>query len=93
MLKQPLFPPEKSAQEALTVSSSSSFSWVTMIYPPYYTFIDQQHPLALLNLLLAERWLRQTKLNSPEEGLHSQLRLILIRLVLNKNKATAIMRH
>lgn len=46
-----------------------------------------------VNLLVAERWLRQTQLNPPEEGLRSQPLLVPIKLVLSKNEATAIVRH
>ncbi|MBF1995658.1 DNA mismatch repair endonuclease MutL [Serratia symbiotica] len=93
MSKQPLFPPVKSAQEALPASNSHSFGRVMMIHPPYYALIDWQHQPALLNLLVAERWLRQTQLNPPEEGLRSQPLLVPIKLVLSKNEATAIVRH
>ncbi|NIH15680.1 DNA mismatch repair endonuclease MutL [Serratia symbiotica] len=93
MPKQPLFPPVKSAQEALPASHSHSFGRVMMIHPPCYALIDWQNQLALLNLLVAERWLRQTQLNLPEEGLRSQPLLVPIKLVLNKNEATAIVRH
>lgn len=87
------FPSVKSAQEVLPASNSHSFGRVMMIHPPYYALIDWQHQPALLNLLVAERWLRQTQLNPPEEGLRSQPLLVPIKLVLSKNEATAIVCH
>lgn len=66
-----------------------------MIHPPCYALIDWQHQPqpVLLNLLVAERWLRQTQLNPPEEGLRSQPLLVPIKLILSKNEAAAIVRH
>lgn len=91
--KQPLFSPEKSAQEALTASNSHSFNRVMMIHPPCYALINWENQPALLNLMVAERWLRQTQLNPPEEGLRSQPLLVPIKLTLSTNEATAIVRH
>jgi len=93
MPKQPLFPPVKSVQEALPASDPHSFGRVLMIHPPCYALIDWQQQPALLNLLVAERWLRQTQLNPPEEGLRSQPLLVPIKLVLNKNEAKVIVHH
>jgi DNA mismatch repair protein MutL len=93
MSKQTLFVPVQSVREAIAASNSYSFGRVLMIHEPCYALIDWQHQPALINLLVAERWLRQTQLYPPEEGLRSQPLLIPIRLELKKNAVTAIVRY
>ncbi|EMH4133424.1 TPA: DNA mismatch repair endonuclease MutL [Serratia marcescens] len=91
--KPPLFPPAKAAVETPLASGQHSFGRVLMIHPPCYALIEQRQQPALLNLTVAERWLRQAQLNPPTEGLRPQPLLIPIKLTLDKNEAAAIARH
>ncbi|MFT2790264.1 DNA mismatch repair endonuclease MutL [Serratia sp. T13T92] len=92
-VKQPLFPPVNSVQETPLAGSQHSFGRVLMICPPSYALVEQRQQLALLNLTMAERWLRQAQLCPPEEGLRPQPLLIPIKLTLNKNEAAACVQH
>lgn len=92
-VKQPLFPPVNAVQETPLAGSQHSFGRVLMICPPSYALVEQRQQLALLNLTMAERWLRQAQLCPPEEGLRPQPLLIPIKLTLNKNEATACVQH
>lgn len=56
--KPPLFPPAKAAAETPLASGQHSFGRVLMIHPPCYALIEQRQQPALLNLMVAERWLR-----------------------------------
>lgn len=91
--KQPLFPPAKSAQETPLSGSQHSFGRVLMIHPPCYALIENRQQLMLLNLPVAERWLRQAQLNPSEEGLRPQPLLIPIKLTLSKKEAAACVHH
>lgn len=92
-VKQPLFPPVNAVQETPLAGSQHSFGRVLMICPPSYALVEQRQQLALLNLTMAERWLRQAQLCPPEEGLRPQPLLIPIKLTLNKNEAAACVQH
>lgn len=92
-VKQPLFPPVNATQEIPLAGSQHSFGRVLMIYPPSYALVEQRQQLALLNLTMAERWLRQAQLCPPEEGLRPQPLLIPIKLTLNKHEAAACVQH
>ncbi|MEX3004934.1 DNA mismatch repair endonuclease MutL [Serratia fonticola] len=92
-VKQPLFPPVNAVQETPLAGSQHSFGRVLMICPPSYALVEQRQQLALLNLIMAERWLRQAQLCPPEEGLRPQPLLIPIKLTLNKNEAAACVQH
>ncbi|WP_431224075.1 DNA mismatch repair endonuclease MutL [Serratia sp. L9] len=91
--KPPLFPPVNALQETPLSGNQHSFGRVLMIYPPSFALVEQRQQLALLNLTIAERWLRQAQLCPPEEGLRSQPLLIPIKLTLNKNEAAACVQH
>ncbi|WP_017891357.1 DNA mismatch repair endonuclease MutL [Serratia sp. S4] len=91
--KQPLFPPVKTEQETPLAGSQHSFGRVLMIYPPCYALIENGQQLMLLNLPVAERWLRQAQLNPSQEGLRPQPLLIPIKLTLNKQEAAACIHH
>ncbi|CAI1039907.1 DNA mismatch repair endonuclease MutL [Serratia quinivorans] len=91
--KQPLFPPVKIEQETPLAGSQHSFGRVLMIYLPCYALIESRQQLMLLNLPVAERWLRQAQLNPSQEGLRSQPLLIPIKLTLNKQEAAACVHH
>jgi DNA mismatch repair protein MutL len=91
--KQPLFPPAKTAQETPLAGSQHSFGRVLMIHPPCYALIENRQQLMLLNLSVAERWLRQAQLNPSEEGLRPQPLLIPIKLTLSKNEVAACVHH
>ncbi|CAI1011844.1 DNA mismatch repair endonuclease MutL [Serratia grimesii] len=91
--KQPLFPPAKSAQETPLSGSQHSFGRVLMIHSPCYALIENRQQLMLLNLPVAERWLRQAQLNPSEEGLRPQPLLIPIKLTLSKKEAAACVHH
>ncbi|MGP0895151.1 DNA mismatch repair endonuclease MutL, partial [Serratia sp. CY83726] len=56
--KPPLFPPAKAAAETPLAGGQHSFGRVLMIHPPCYALIEQRQQPALLNLAVAERWLR-----------------------------------
>ncbi|MFC0227590.1 DNA mismatch repair endonuclease MutL [Serratia aquatilis] len=92
-IKQPLFPPVNAAKETPLAGSEHGFGRVLMICPPCYALVEQRQRLALLNLPIAERWLRQAQLSPPEEGLKPQPLLIPIKLALNKNEAAACVQH
>lgn len=92
-VKQPLFPPVNTVQESPLAGSQHSFGRVLMICPPSYALVEQRQQLALLNLTMAERWLRQAQLCPPEEGLRPQPLLIPIKLTLNKHEAAACVQH
>ncbi len=91
--KQPLFPPVKTEQETPLAGSQHSFGRVLMIHPPCYALIENRQQLMLLNLPVAERWLRQAQLNPSPEGLRPQPLLIPIKLTLNKQEAAACTLH
>jgi DNA mismatch repair protein MutL len=91
--KQPLFPPVKTEQETPLAGSQHSFGRVLMIHPPCYALIENRQQLMLLNLPVAERWLRQAQLNPSPEGLRPQPLLIPIKLTLNKQEAAACAHH
>ena len=91
--KPPLFPPAKAAAETPLASGQRSFGRVLMIHPPCYALIEQRQQPALLNLTVAERWLRQAQLNPPTEGLRPQPLLIPVKLTLDKREVAAIARH
>ena len=91
--KQPLFPPVKTEQETPLAGSQHSFGRVLMIHPPCYALIENRQQLMLLNLPVAERWLRQAQLNPSPEGLRPQPLLIPIKLTLNKQEAAACVHH
>ncbi|MFS7243866.1 DNA mismatch repair endonuclease MutL [Serratia proteamaculans] len=91
--KQPLFPPVKTEQETPLAGSQHSFGRVLMIHPPCYALIENRQQLMLLNLSVAERWLRQAQLNPSPEGLRPQPLLIPIKLTLNKQEAAACVHH
>ncbi|SQI29994.1 DNA mismatch repair protein mutL [Serratia plymuthica] len=57
-----------------------------MIHPPCYALIESRQQLMLLNLPVAERWLRQAQLSPSEDGLRPQPLLIPIKLTLNKTR-------
>ncbi|MCS3406072.1 DNA mismatch repair endonuclease MutL [Serratia sp. AKBS12] len=92
-VKAPLFPAPKVAQETPLAGSQHGFGRVLMVYPPCYALLEQRQQLALLNLPVAERWLRQAQLNPPEEGLRPQPLLIPLKLTLRNNEASACTRH
>lgn len=91
--KQPLFPPVKNEQETPLAGSQHSFGRVLMIHPPCYALIENRQQLMLLNLPVAERWLRQAQLSPSPEGLRPQPLLIPIKLTLNKQEAAACVHH
>ena len=91
--KQPLFPPVKTEQETPLAGSQHSFGRVLMIHPPCYALIENRQQLMLLNLPVAERWLRQAQLNPSPEGLRPQPLLIPIKLTLNKQEVAACVHH
>ncbi|MFI8414916.1 DNA mismatch repair endonuclease MutL [Serratia sp. NPDC078593] len=91
--KAPLFPAANASQTMPLAGGQHSFGRVLMIYPPCYALIEQRQQLALLNLPVAERWLRQAQLTPPEEGLRPQPLLIPIKLSLEKNEIAACTKH
>lgn len=70
-----------------------SFGRVLTVFPPCYALIEYKQGIALLELTVAERWLKQAQLNPPVEGLRPQPLLIPLKLTLDKNEATACQRH
>ncbi|MGT3279823.1 DNA mismatch repair endonuclease MutL [Yersinia enterocolitica] len=70
-----------------------SFGRVLTIFPPCYALIEYKQGIALLELTVAERWLKQAQLNPPAQGLRPQPLLIPLKLTLDKNEATACQRH
>ncbi len=70
-----------------------SFGRVLTVFPPCYALIEYKQGIALLELTVAERWLKQAQLNPPAEGLRPQPLLIPLKLILDKNEATACQRH
>ncbi|MBX9474590.1 DNA mismatch repair endonuclease MutL [Yersinia enterocolitica] len=70
-----------------------SFGRVLTIFPPCYALIEYKQGIALLELTVAERWLKQAQLNPPAQGLRPQPLLIPLKLTLDKNEATACLRH
>ncbi|AOF16408.1 DNA mismatch repair protein [Yersinia enterocolitica] len=70
-----------------------SFGRVLTVFPPCYALIEYKQGIALLELTVAERWLKQAQLNPPAEGLRPQPLLIPLKLTLDKNEATACQRH
>ncbi|PVZ89095.1 DNA mismatch repair endonuclease MutL [Serratia sp. S1B] len=91
--KSPLFPAAKTEQQIPLAGNQHSFGRVLMIYPPSYVLLEQRQQLVLLNLTIAEQWLRQVQLCPPEEGLRPQPLLIPIKLTLNKNESAACVQH
>ncbi|MDK1706398.1 DNA mismatch repair endonuclease MutL [Serratia rubidaea] len=94
--KPPLFPPAKTTptpQEPALAGSPLGFGRVLMVYPPCYALVEQQQRLSLLNLPVAERWLRQAQLTPPEEGLRPQPLLIPVKLTLEKAEVAACTVH
>ena len=94
--KPPLFPPAKTTptpQEPALAGSQHGFGRVLMVYPPCYALVEQQQRLSLLNLPVAERWLRQAQLTPPEEGLRPQPLLIPVKLTLEKAEVAACTTH
>lgn len=94
--KPPLFPPAKTTptpQEPALAGSQHGFGRVLMVYPPCYALVEQQQRLSLLNLPVAERWLRQAQLTPPEEGLRPQPLLIPVKLTLEKAEVAACTAH
>ncbi|MDC6121017.1 DNA mismatch repair endonuclease MutL [Serratia rubidaea] len=94
--KAPLFPSAKAAptlQEPALAGSLHGFGRVLMVYPPCYALVEQQQRLSLLNLPVAERWLRQAQLTPPEEGLRPQPLLIPVKLTLEKAEVAACTAH
>ncbi|WON77274.1 DNA mismatch repair endonuclease MutL [Serratia sp. UGAL515B_01] len=92
-VKQPLSAPVNTLQDPPLAGSEHSFGRVLMIYPPCYALLEQRQQLALLNLPIAERWLRQAQLCPTEEGLKPQPLLIPIKLTLDKNETAACVHH
>lgn len=84
--KQPLFPSHQTEQAIPLAANVQSLGRVLTVYPPHYAVVEQQQQLALLNLLTAERWLRQAQLSPSEEGLRPQPLLIPIKLQLSKKE-------
>ncbi|EPZ8124249.1 DNA mismatch repair endonuclease MutL [Yersinia enterocolitica] len=70
-----------------------SFGRVLTVFRPCYALIEYKQGIALLELTVAERWLKQAQLNPPAEGLRPQPLLIPLKLTLDKNEATACQRH
>lgn len=70
-----------------------SFGRVLIVFPPCYALIEYKQGIALLELTVAERWLKQAQLNPPVEGLRPQPLLIPLKLTLDKNEAAACQRH
>lgn len=70
-----------------------SFGRVLTVFPSCYALIEYKQGIALLELTVAERWLKQAQLNPPAEGLRPQPLLIPLKLTLDKNEATACQRH
>ncbi|HEN3628723.1 TPA: DNA mismatch repair endonuclease MutL [Yersinia enterocolitica] len=70
-----------------------SFGRVLTVFPPCYALIEYKQGIALLELTVAERWLKQAQLNPPAQGLRPQPLLIPLKLTLDKNEATACQRH
>ncbi|CNF23255.1 DNA mismatch repair endonuclease MutL [Yersinia kristensenii] len=70
-----------------------SFGRVLTVFPPCYALIEYKQGVALLELTVAERWLKQAQLNPPAEGLRPQPLLIPLKLTLDKNEAAACQRH
>ncbi|CQH18606.1 DNA mismatch repair endonuclease MutL [Yersinia enterocolitica] len=70
-----------------------SFGRVLTVFPPCYALIEYKQGIALLELTVAERWLKQAQLNPPAEGLRPQPLLIPLKLTLDKNEVTACQRH
>ncbi|QHA86953.1 DNA mismatch repair endonuclease MutL [Serratia rhizosphaerae] len=94
--KPPLFPSAKTTQapqEPALAGSQHGFGRVLMVYPPCYALMEQQQHLSLLNLPVAERWLRQAQLTPPEEGLRPQPLLIPVKLTLEKAEVAACTAH
>ncbi|MGM3225327.1 DNA mismatch repair endonuclease MutL [Dickeya zeae] len=73
-------------------SHSLGLGRVLTVYPPAYALVEYRQGLALLSLVVAERYLRQAQLTPPEngEGLRPQPLLIPQRLTLNASELAVV---
>ncbi|MEM0671648.1 DNA mismatch repair endonuclease MutL [Dickeya oryzae] len=76
-------------------SHSLGLGRVLTVYPPAYALVEYRQGLALLSLVVAERYLRQAQLTPPEngEGLRPQPLLIPQRLTLNASELAVVQRQ
>jgi DNA mismatch repair protein MutL len=72
---------------------SHSFGRVLTVYPPSYALLEREDQICLLSLPVAERWLKQSQLIPPAEGLRPQPLLIPVKLTLEKSETAALARH
>lgn len=86
----PAVPPAaQPVQEEALQGHCQSFGRVLTVAAPCYALLERASGLALLNLPVAERWLKQAQLMPPPEGLRPQPLLIPLKLTLSKAEASA----
>ena len=85
--------PARPVQEEALQGHSQSLGRVLTVFPPCYAVLERPGQLALLNLPVAERWLKQAQLLPPPEGLRPQPLLIPVKLTLRKEESAAAGRY
>ncbi|MEM6051600.1 DNA mismatch repair endonuclease MutL [Erwinia sp. P7711] len=86
-VEEPL--PQKAREMPLS-AHSQSFGRVLTVLRECYAVVEAQERLALINLPVAERWLKQAQLEPGVEGLKPQPLLIPVRLKMEKPEREAI---
>lgn len=84
--------PERASELPLS-GHSQSFGRVLTVMHDAYAVVEARQGLALINLLVAERWLKQAQLDPGEEGLKPQPLLIPVRLKMDKPERDTIGHH
>ncbi|WP_338564592.1 DNA mismatch repair endonuclease MutL [Erwinia sp. E_sp_W01_6] len=72
---------------------SQSFGRVLTVIQDHFALLEVTGRLALINLPVAERWLKQAQLDPGEEGLKSQPLLIPVRVKMDKPEREAVGQH
>ena len=90
--KEPLSVPESQKEMPLS-GHSQSFGRVLTVIKESFAVVEAQERLALINLPVAERWLKQAQLEPGVEGLKPQPLLIPVRLKMEKPEREAIGQH
>lgn len=90
--EEPQLLPEKAREMPLS-AHSQSFGRVLTVLRECYAVVEAQERLALINLPVAERWLKQAQLEPGVEGLKPQPLLIPVRLKMEKPEREAIGQH
>lgn len=91
-VKEPQPVPERLNEMPLS-GHSQSFGRVLTVIKDAYAVVEAQDRLALINLPVAERWLKQAQLEPGVEGLKSQPLLIPVRLKMDKPEREATGQH